>query len=73
MTWAKRWRVLVAALTQDWHEHQCQCGQTQWVEGTETWGDPGECVPCETKAFEAWQARYQAREQLKQQVNREVA
>jgi hypothetical protein len=71
MTLAKRWRVIVAAIRQDWHEHKCKCGRTQWVEGTDTWTDQSECVPCESKAFEAWQARHEAREQLKRAVQHE--
>ena len=73
MSFKKRMLVILAALTQDWHMHTCKCGRTQWVEGTDTWTDQSECVPCETKAFEAWQARYQARQELQRQINREVA
>lgn len=71
MSFRKRARVILAAMTQDWKQHTCKCGRTQWVEGTDTWTDESECLPCETKAFEAWQARYQAREQLKLAVQRE--
>jgi hypothetical protein len=71
MTLAKRWRVIVAALSQDWHEHKCKCGRTQWVEGTDTWTDETECGPCETKAFNSWVAKYEAREQLKHAVQQE--
>lgn len=74
MSISKRLRLIFAALRQDWHQHTCHCGRTQWVEGKEGWTDPFECTRCESEAFEAWQAEYEARQRRQQQFNnREVA
>ena len=68
MTIKKRLRVLWAALTQTWVEHRCACGATQWVEGVDFWSDPTECVDCEAKAFDAWEAKWHARQRSAQGV-----
>lgn len=70
MSLKKRILIVLAALSQEWHQHQCKCGRTQWVEGRDTWTDATECIPCETKAFEAWQRNYHQRIT---QVNRGAA
>jgi hypothetical protein len=61
MTLRKRLRVMWAAMRQDWHQHVCACGRTQWIEGRDTWGDPSMCVSCEGQHFDQWLQDYKAR------------
>ena len=74
MSIKKRLRIVWAALSQNWHMNTCQhCKTTQWVEGLEMWSDSVECLACELKAYEAWEARYKARLELQSRINRGVA
>lgn len=64
MSLAKRLRVIVAALTQNWTSFTCQCGEVVWV--SDTAGnllDGQQCDACEAKAFDAWERDYTARQQ----------
>ena len=65
MTWRKRLRVLVAALTQDWTLEAChRCHQTWWVDRRAV---PSglECQDCEDRQFDLWRKEYEAAQQQK--------
>lgn len=60
MTWAKRWRVIVAAFQQDWNLETCRrCRQTWWVDRRAV---PSglECQDCEDRQFDQWKREYEA-------------
>jgi hypothetical protein len=50
----KRWRILRAALQQDWHEHRCRSCRHVWLcqgRNCRPWPDD-ECPDCEVAGFE---------------------
>lgn len=66
MSIAKRWRVVKAALTQNWHTHQCgSCRAEWWCQGSacELSRTEDECATCFVKAHDQWIAR-QARRKV---------
>jgi hypothetical protein len=72
MSIQKRWRVIVAALTQQGHEFQCECGNTALIIGHHPPDFTGLlCHTCEQKHLDQWFAGYQAR--IEQQTKRGIA
>ena len=60
MSLKKRLRVLWAALTQRWHEHQCRtCHDTWFCQGTNCELYPGEeCGACADAGYSEWARRH---------------
>lgn len=58
----KRLRIVRAALTQSWHEHQCSCGAT-WFCMTAVCASEAQpvvdvCQSCESQSADKWLAAY---------------
>ncbi len=55
MTLRKRFRILLAALTQRWAEYHCACGETGYC--SVAFHTPSEvCNACEDARYERWRA-----------------
>jgi hypothetical protein len=57
----KRLRILYAAFTQSWTTFQCPCGAESYIVGTAVALDGQLCADCETRQFEQWFDKEEAR------------
>lgn len=62
MSLTKRLRVIWAALTQTWAEHQCPvCGQAWWSSALHPEPLGALCAECDATTMDQWVQAYQAR------------
>jgi hypothetical protein len=61
MSLRKRLRVIVAALTQEWHTFRCPCGAESYLCGHAPDLNGLLCQTCEAREFEKWAADFNKR------------